>query len=170
MLITLAGAHLMAAFHSSEDLASDPDFMRKLWCMVLLMAIRDHASSVHFHSWRGNAALTYIISNTRFQLLSPPSDQAEWCVSAARSLLQRPGFLRWFLGGQQTPTCGTLVLRVSEHEIKWQVVTWSSGGRCGVEFFRLTPSVDAAEAARIVWDATNEADAWGLHDRLERDE
>lgn len=78
----------MAVFIRAEDLASEEDPNRSLWGRVLLMAIRDEASSVHYHPWRGDGALSYIIANTRYDLLPPPADWAWQCAS--------PPGLFWF--------------------------------------------------------------------------
>jgi hypothetical protein len=133
-------------FVHGEDLATDADPARKLWGLLLLMAVRDGASSVHYHPWRGDGALAYIIANIRIVLRPPPDLWAEYCVAVARSLLgRRRSLLGRMLIGQPNPACGSLVLGVEEHRIEWEVVCWSSGGRLGVEFFRTTPM--EAEAA-----------------------
>ena len=105
------------------------------------MAIWDEASSVHYHPWRGDGALSYIIANTRYDLLPPPADWAWQCALAARSFLVRRRSLlgRVLVGSSRGPACGSFMLCVEEHKIEWDVVCWSAGKRFGVEFFRVAP-------------------------------
>jgi hypothetical protein len=164
----------MTAFVQGEVLVADSDPMRKFWGYVLLFAVRDNASSVHYHPWRGDGALAYIVANTRIELHPPHPDWARHCVAAARSLLAHRSLLgriavatRSFLsdcsllglilvGRSARRTCGSLVLGVAEHRIEWQVVCWSSGGRCGVEFFRITPiESETAGAAPLTHTGIN---------------
>jgi hypothetical protein len=141
----------MTAFIQGEDLATDADPARKLWGYVLLMAVRDRVSSVHYHPWRGDGALAYVIANTRVEMRPPDAGWGERCVAAARSLLvRRRGFIGRILFAQPHPKCGTLVLGVEEHRIEWAVVCWSSGRRFGVEFFRITPIEDETASGSSV--------------------
>ena len=141
----------MTAFVRAEDLGSDADPARKLWGLALLMAVRDRASSVHYHPWRGDGALAYVVANTRVEMSPPEPGWAERCVAAARSLLiQRRSLLGRILVGQPYPKCGSLVFGVAERRIEWEVVCWSSGKRFGVEFFRITPIEDETAAGSSV--------------------
>ncbi len=141
----------MTVFVQGEGLATDADPARKLWGYVLLMAVRDKASSVHYHPWRGDGALAYVVANTRVEMRPPHPSAAERCVAAARSLLgHRCGLLGRILVGQLNLACGSLILGVAEHRIEWEVVCWWSGGRFGVEFFRITPIEDETAAESSV--------------------
>ena len=126
-----------------NDLVS-ADYPKKFWGMVFLMAVRDNATSVHYHPWRGDGALAYIVDDVRFEMHPPPVEWAGHLVKTARYLAVRPqSIVTRILSGRGDPTCGKLTLCVDEHEIEWQVVCWWSGARIGVEFIRISPPVDA---------------------------
>ena len=134
----------MSVFVRVEDLVSeDQDPTLKLWGMLLLMAVRDNASSLHYHPWRGDGALAYVVRNVRQEMRPPSPDSAERCIAAARSLMVRGrNRIRRILSGRWNPACESLILGIGGHEIEWEVVCWSSGGRIGVEFFRVAPPVE----------------------------
>ena len=111
---------------------------RKLWGMVLLMAVRDRAASVHYHPWRGAGALSYVVDNTRYEMVPPPAEFADACVDVAREAFTVPAGLLARLAGGRT-ACGTVSLLVGGNPILWDAVVWSNGDRSGVELFRITP-------------------------------
>lgn len=122
-----------------EDLMT-ADFPKQFWGMVLLMAIRDNAASVHYHPWRGDGALACIVNNVRIEMDPPSVEWAGHLVEAARYLAVRPqSILTRMLLGRDDPTCGKLTLCFDGHEIEWQVVCWWTGARMGADFYRITP-------------------------------
>lgn len=112
---------------------------RKLWGMVLLMSVRDRATSVHYHPWRADGALCYIVDNVRYEMVPPPESWAHWCVETARTTFTEPAGFFARLFGRGRVSCGTLRLEIATNPILWEVVVWSSGGRSGVEMYRVTP-------------------------------
>ncbi len=59
------------------ELTDDPAVLGKMWGMILLLAIRDHATSVHFHPWREDGGLAYVVANVRHVLVPPPAERPE---------------------------------------------------------------------------------------------
>jgi hypothetical protein len=115
--------------------------LRKLWGLVLLMAIRDRATSVHYHPWRGDSSLAEIVDNIRYEMVPPPPECAEELMSAARSIFlpTNTGFFARLLGrGPARTACATVSLDVGGVPILWDVVCWFSGERGGLDFFRVT--------------------------------
>lgn len=112
---------------------------RKLWGMVLLMSVRDRATSVHYHPWRTDGALSYVVDNTRYEMVPPPDIWAHWCVETARTTFTEPAGFFARLFGRGRVSCGTLRLEVGGNPIVWDVVYWSTGRRYGIEFYRVTP-------------------------------
>jgi hypothetical protein len=131
----------MPVFVRVEDLvAEDQDPTIKLWGMLLLMAVRDNATSLHYHPWRGEGALAYVVRNVRHEMRPPQPDAAERCIAAARSLMFRGrNRIRRILSGRSSPLCESLTIGIEEHRIEWEVVCWFSRKRSGVDFFRVTP-------------------------------
>ncbi len=121
-------------------LCDDPAVLGKLWGVVLLLAVRDHAESVQYHPWRPDGGLSYVVAGVRYALLPPPDHLAGPFIAVARSLFTRAGRGRdgrW-LGG---PACGAFELRMWGHVFVWDVVMWLSGERAGVELLRVAPAV-----------------------------
>jgi hypothetical protein len=121
-------------------LSDDPAVLGKLWGMVLLLAVRDHAASVHYHPWRADDGLAYVVQGVRYALVPPPAELAGPVVAVARSLFTRRGRGRWLGRGSSGPACGPVELDVWGHVFVWDAVVWSSGGREGVELFRIAPA------------------------------
>jgi|GEM_PF-3705878 len=123
-----------------DDSKELPFAARKLWGLILLMSVRDRATSIHYHPWRSEGTLTYIVDGTRYELVPPLTEYADTIVDTARSMFIAPGFLSWLPGRALKRTaCRTLSLDVGGCAIVWDVVCWSSGERRGIEFFRVTP-------------------------------
>lgn len=112
--------------------------MGKFWGIVLLFAIRDRATSVQYHPWQGEGALSYVVDDIRYEMVPPePEDTAE-LVAAARALFTTPPGPLAGLFGRGRVSCGTVTLDVNGPTV-WDVVVWSSGERSGVELYRITP-------------------------------
>jgi hypothetical protein len=123
---------------TDDTLADVRAVMGKFWGIVLLLAIRDRATSVQYHPWRGAGALSYVVDDIRYEMVPPePEDAAEIAAAARAMFTRRPGvFARLF--GCGPVSCGTVALAVNGPTV-WDVICWSSGARSGVEFFRVTP-------------------------------
>ncbi|MFO0953780.1 MAG: hypothetical protein U0835_22015 [Isosphaeraceae bacterium] len=125
------------------ELSEDPAELARFWCMVLLMAVRDHASSVHYHPWRDDGGLAYIVGENRLVLEPPPYRLAGPLLAVARSLLTGTGWVGspsrhgWFEGAGAV--CSSVVLDIHGDRFPWDAVLWSSGERSGVELFRAAP-------------------------------
>ena len=68
------------------ELTDDPAVLGKMWGMILLLAIRDHATSVHYHPWREDGGLAYVVANVRHVLVPPPAELSGAVIAAARSV------------------------------------------------------------------------------------
>src|SRR5689334_15997838 len=55
-----------------KDLSNDPGVLARRWYMILLMAIRDHATSVHYHPWREDGGLAYVKDGVHHLLVPSP--------------------------------------------------------------------------------------------------
>lgn len=112
---------------------------RKLWGVLLLMSVRDRATSVHYHPWRGDGALFYIVDDARYEMVPPPAEHADVCVNTARDAFIAPAGFFARLFGCERVACGTLSLDVGGLPVVWDVVVWTSGPRRGVDLHRITP-------------------------------
>lgn len=111
---------------------------RKLWGMVLCMAVRDQATSIHYHPWQADWSLTYVCECKRYAMVPPPDEYAAGIVAEARAAFTRPPGFFARLFGRDPVACGTLRLIVGA-PVLWDVVCWSTGPRFGVDFFLVTP-------------------------------
>ena len=127
------------------ELTDDPAVLCKMWGMILLLAIRDHATSVHYHPWREDGGLACVVANVRHVLEPPPAELSGAVIAAARSvftpaarggLLARLGWRR-----RAEPACSSVELDVWGNVLVWDAIVWSSGERAGVELFRVAPAV-----------------------------
>ncbi len=130
----------------SDDTPTDVrSVMGKFWGIVLLLAVRDRATSVQYHPWRGEGALSYVVDDIRYELVPPASEDTAEIVAAARALFTTPpGFLARLFGCGRV-SCGTVTLDANGPTV-WDVVCWSSGERSGVEFFRVSPEPTESES------------------------
>ena len=127
------------------ELTDDPAALGKMWGMILLLAVRDNATSVHYHPWREDGVLAYIVANVRHVLVPPPAELSEAVVAVARSLFTEPvqgGLLARLCGRTVSGlSCGSVDFDVCGNVLVWDAVVWSSGERAGVELFRVAPAV-----------------------------
>lgn len=98
---------------SVEFIPGDPNLpfaVRKFWGLVLMLALRDKASSIHYHPWRAEGALSYVVDNVRYEMVPPPAEFASECVDAAFSLFVPPvpWYQRWFRGPRQRTVSSTI--------------------------------------------------------------
>jgi len=143
-----ANGDMLVFFDDSIQLPSE---IRKLWGMVLTMALRDRATSVHYHPWRTDGRLTYVIEGRqRYEFIPPPEAHAAAIIEIARSLFTAPparGLLSRFVGRtRDRAVCSSFTFEVGCWSVLWDVVCWSNGERAGVELFRVTPLEEAPPA------------------------
>ncbi len=116
---------------------------RKLWGMVVLLALRDKASSVHYHPWRGGGALAMIVENVRYEMVPPPHEYADVCMEVARTLFTQPRrsglFSRLWQHRLENTVSSTVRIEWDGWTSFWDAVCWSSGERAGVELYLITP-------------------------------
>ncbi|QJW95130.1 hypothetical protein [Frigoriglobus tundricola] len=131
-----------------------PKEIQKLWGLVLLMAERDRATSVHYHPWRSDGRLIYIVEGLRYELVPPPDEHAAAIIETARSVFTAPpavGLLSRFVGrAPERAVCSTFSFEAWDRAVLWDVVCWSNGERAGVELFRVTPLEEVPPAGGIV--------------------
>ncbi len=110
----------------------------RLWQMILALAIRDGAASLHYHPWRTDGHLSYIVDGVRYEMIPPPPELARQVATAAGSLIcgNRVGAAcrRWLGWPVTTVDRVQVVFRGTTTE--WAGVVWSAGGVVGVEWFR----------------------------------
>jgi hypothetical protein len=121
-----------------------PSEIRKLWGAVLTMAVRDRATSVHYHPWRTDGRLTYVIEGRqRYEFIPPPEVHAVTIIEGARSLFTAPparGLLSLFVQRAPEPAvCSSFTFEVGGWSVVWDAVCWSNGERASVELIRVTP-------------------------------
>lgn len=122
--------------HTDDIGFDDPRGLPRLWGMLMLMAVRDRALSVHYHPWRERGQLSYVVDNVRYEMLAPGFEWSGRMIEVARELFTPAGG-GWFR--RPGPACAAVELDVWGNRYVWDAVVWSSGPRAGVELFRVTP-------------------------------
>jgi hypothetical protein len=136
------------------ELTDDPAVLGKMWGLVLLLALRDSATSVHYHPWRADGGLAYVIANVRYAMIPPPTELAGSVVAVARSLFTGSG------RGGSGAACSSVELDVWGAAFVWDAVVWCSGERTGVELFRVAPPVpEPRHAEPAAADVTRDVNA-----------
>jgi hypothetical protein len=116
-----------------------PIAIRKLWGMVLRMAVYERATSVHYHPWRNEWVLTFIVDGTQYELVPPPPERSNIILDVFRALFIAPSagfFSRLF---RRFSGHATIRVDVDGTPILWDAICWSSDDRRSVELFRITP-------------------------------
>jgi hypothetical protein len=136
-LMTQDAGRLLVEFGAGSDWAA----LGRMWRMALAMAVRDGASSVHYHPWRADGHLSYIVSRTRYVLVQPPQELARRAAAAAGALAcggrLKTALRRWL--GWPLRAAGNVRLVTGVATSDWAGVVWSVGSLCGVEWYRLDP-------------------------------
>ena len=109
------------------------------WGLILLIAFRDRATSVHYHPWRGESALAEIVDDVRVEMVAPEAEGTATILETARSLFLAPRGLLSRLVGRPSTACGSFSLDVAGRSLVWDAIIWSNGERSGVELNRVTP-------------------------------
>jgi hypothetical protein len=119
---------------TSVEFGLDWGELCRLWRMVLAMAVRDGAASVHYHPWRADGHLSYLVSGVRYELVPPPPALARRIAAVAGALAcgSRLGAVmrRWL--GWPIRTSGRVRLIGKTGESEWAVAGSRNGRwRCG---------------------------------------
>ncbi len=110
---------------------------RRLWRMVLAMAVRDRASSVYWHPWQEGDALSYVVAGIRYVLVRPPAEPDSLTLAAARELIGGGRVWSVIAGWLRSPVAGRFTCEGEHGRSEWCGVWWQAGGVCGAEFHRL---------------------------------
>jgi hypothetical protein len=105
--------------------------------LVLAMAVRDGAVSVHWHPWRAADALAYVVGGVRYSMVRPPPELDGVVSAAARALAGGWVVGRWL--GLSAAGRFRCVGAVGPSE--WCGAWWRAGGVCGAEFHRMDIAV-----------------------------
>lgn len=120
----------------SVVLAADVADMRRLWLMLLAMAVRDEANVLRWQPWESGHVLSYTVGATQYGLMEPGEEFGGVAFEAARRLIS-PGARGW--ATRQLFRAGTGVLECVSAwgPSRWHGAWWSAGAATGVEFVRL---------------------------------
>jgi hypothetical protein len=112
---------------------------------------------VHFHPWRDDGGLSYVVKSVRYAMVPPPPELATAMIAVARSRFTAPGWRQRLAGG---PACGTFKLIVNDHcTVVWDAVIWSNGERSGVDLHCIAPPLPPATEPILQDGAPNSAAA-----------
>lgn len=64
--------------------------VRKLWAMVLMLALKDKASEVRYEPWRNKDTLRYRVGGVYYEMIPPPRSLASEMVKTILTLDQPP--------------------------------------------------------------------------------
>jgi hypothetical protein len=114
---------------------------------VLALAVKDKASSVHYHIWRGESmgegVLSYVVGGVLYEMVPPPLEIVGPLFAAARALLAPRGLwgrLRQLLGRAAGGCSGQFsLLDADSSRSEWCGAVWSAGTTAGLEFYRFHP-------------------------------
>jgi hypothetical protein len=101
--------------------------------------MRDGARSLHYHPWREFGPLYYIIGTAFYEILPPPVAFGPVLLATGRDIFAPRPSWRERLFGRAASACTDVALEVGGAWCWWDAVLWSSGGRSGVELFRISP-------------------------------
>ncbi len=133
----LAGSsRLPPAEDAPDHTAITIDGPNHFWGLVLMMAVRDRATSLHYHPWRAGV-VTYVTDFTLYELVPPPEAMAGALLDSARALFAPPSLLGRLR--RRGVACGSFEFDAYDSLTVWDAVVWSSGPRGGVELYRVVP-------------------------------
>jgi hypothetical protein len=113
----------------------------RMWRLIVAMAVRDGAVSVHWHPWRAADALAYVVGGVRHSLGRPPVVLDPVVSAATRELITGGGM--WSALGRRLgwPAAGRFGCTGAGGPSEWCGVLWSAGGVCGADLHRLDVAV-----------------------------
>lgn len=115
----------------------DEKGIHTMWMLVLAIAIRDNAISIHWQPWRNGRALSYVVDDVRYYMIPSPKQFDDQVSRMLQSLIAptRIGLaLRRFLG---MPITGRILCESKTTYSEWSAVAWKVGDIMNVDFYRL---------------------------------
>lgn len=64
----------------------DPQCARNYWALILLLASRDDATSIHFFPRLDEDCLWFVIHGNKYGLVAPPAECRRWLLRVGRDL------------------------------------------------------------------------------------
>jgi hypothetical protein len=140
-----------------DPTATTQDGARQLLTVVLALALKDNASSVHYRFWRrettGESVLTYVVGGVRYEMVPPPLEIAGPLFDVARTLLVPRGLwgnLRRLLGRIVGGCSGQFsLLDANGNRSEWCGTVWSAENTAGLELYRYYPPEDRTETTAV---------------------
>ena len=117
-------------------LAADVADMRRMWLMLLSMAVRDEANVLRWQPWETGHVLSYTVGATQYGLMEPGEVFGAAAFEAARLLIS-PGVRGWATRRLRRVGTGVLWCESAWGPSKWHGAWWSAGPATGVDFVRL---------------------------------
>ena len=141
----------------SDVFVSTQDGARQLLTVVLALALKDNASSVHYRLWHGEttgeSVLTYVVGGVRYEMVPPPLEIAGALFDVARTLLVPGGLwrvLRRLLGRMVGGCSGEFsLLDANGNRSEWCGVVWSAENTAGLELYRFYPPEHRIETTAV---------------------
>ena len=124
-----------------------------IWNLVLEMAIRDRASSIHYHPWNVGS-LAYVVDDKRYEMVPPPADISRTFVLAAGSMLAKTRAEVWsrrFLGWPIRAS-GLLRFPCDGRVTEWFGIVWKVHSFTGVEWNRVDDAFVLSEPCLLGLD------------------
>jgi hypothetical protein len=112
---------------------------RAAWGLGLLMALREQATWVFLHSWRGDERFGEVVEGVQYTWTPPPTADAREMLAVARSVITRgdgrPGVLDRVL--RRRAVASRVQIEFEGERSDWFGVYWTADGEGGVDFFRI---------------------------------
>jgi hypothetical protein len=117
----------------------DWDSVCLMWRMLLALAVREGAESMHYHPWRADGRLSYIVAGVRHVLNPPPPKLAGRVAAAAGALAcgNWAGAVSRRLLGWPVRASGRVRFAGEHGPSEWAGVVWADRQVVGVEWYRL---------------------------------
>jgi hypothetical protein len=128
-----------AADGETLELTRDAAGAWQLWVTTFILCLRDEATSVHYHSWRGADAFSYVVAGTRHALEPPPPEFAEHMAAAWRERIPRGWWqrLRRAVCPGAAEAC-EVCTTAGGMAYDWYLVCWSLPGAVGIDLYLLS--------------------------------
>ena len=110
------------------------------WGLGLLLALREQATWVFLHSWKGDERFGEVVEGVLYTWTPPPTADAREMLVVARSLISRgDGKPRvWDRLLRQRTVASRIHLEADGVPSEWFGVYWAVDDAGGVDFFRLS--------------------------------
>lgn len=109
---------------------------RTIWAYSFLVAIRENATSIHFHPWLKGESMSYFNNNggQKYCIFPPPASMDRALLASASRLLGASKPRKLFSSGSCS---GDFSVEHCDSITKWSGVVWKSKVARGVEFYRI---------------------------------